>query len=284
MNTLNKTKYLMNKYNINPTKKFGQNFLIDDNILQNIVDASNITEDDIVIEIGPGLGNLTQYLIEKAKFVILIEIDNSMIGLLEDRFKEYQNYKILNQDILKINLDELTREYNSSNIKVVANLPYYITTPILFKLLQESSDIKEITVMVQKEVAKRMVAPCKTKDYGILTLMVEYLAIPEIKFFVPNSSFIPSPNVESAIINLKKEKRYNVKDENILFDLIHSAFAMRRKKMINSLEQAHFLNMNKEDIKKFVNICGLTDNVRAEELSINEYIKLADKISEIKNK
>ncbi len=284
MNTLNKTKYLMNKYNINPTKKFGQNFLIDDNILQNIVDASNITEDDIVIEIGPGLGNLTQYLIEKAKFVILIEIDNSMIGVLEDRFKEYQNYKILNQDILKINLDELTREYNSSNIKVVANLPYYITTPILFKLLQESSDIKEITVMVQKEVAKRMVAPCKTKDYGILTLMVEYLAIPEIKFFVPNSSFIPSPNVESAIINLKKEKRYNVKDENVLFDLIHSAFAMRRKKMINSLEQAHFLNMNKEDIKKFVNICGLTDNVRAEELSINEYIKLADKISETKNK
>ena len=284
MNTLNKTKYLMNKYNINPTKKFGQNFLIDDNILQNIVDASNITEDDIVIEIGPGLGNLTQYLIEKAKFVILIEIDNSMIGVLEDRFKEYQNYKILNQDILKINLDELTREYNSSNITVVANLPYYITTPILFKLLQESSDIKEITVMVQKEVAKRMVAPCKTKDYGILTLMVEYLAIPEIKFFVPNSSFIPSPNVESAIINLKKEKRYNVKDENVLFDLIHSAFAMRRKKMINSLEQAHFLNMNKEDIKKFVNICGLTDNVRAEELSINEYIKLADKISETKNK
>lgn len=284
MNTLNKTKYLMNKYNINPTKKFGQNFLIDDSILQNIVDASNITEDDIVIEIGPGLGNLTQYLIEKAKFVILIEIDNSMIGVLEDRFKEYQNYKILNQDILKINLDELTREYNSSNIKVVANLPYYITTPILFKLLQESSDIKEITVMVQKEVAKRMVAPCKTKDYGILTLMVEYLAIPEIKFFVPNSSFIPSPNVESAIINLKKEKRYNVKDENVLFDLIHSAFAMRRKKMINSLEQAHFLNMNKEDIKKFVNICGLTDNVRAEELSINEYIKLADKISETKNK
>lgn len=282
MNTLNKTKYLMNKYNINPTKKFGQNFLIDDNILQNIVDASNITEDDIVIEIGPGLGNLTQYLIEKAKFVILIEIDNSMIGVLEDRFKEYQNYKILNQDILKINLDELTREYNSSNIKVVANLPYYITTPILFKLLQESSDIKEITVMVQKEVAKRMVAPCKTKDYGILTLMVEYLAIPEIKFFVPNLSFIPSPNVESAIINLKKEKRYNVKDENVLFDLIHSAFAMRRKKMINSLEQAHFLNMNKEDIKKFVNICGLTDNVRAEELSINEYIKLADKISETK--
>lgn len=282
MNTLNKTKYLMNKYNINPTKKFGQNFLIDDSILQNIVDASNITEDDIVIEIGPGLGNLTQYLIEKAKFVILIEIDNSMIGVLEDRFKEYQNYKILNQDILKINLDELTREYNSSNIKVVANLPYYITTPILFKLLQESSDIKEITVMVQKEVAKRMVAPCKTKDYGILTLMVEYLAIPEIKFFVPNSSFIPSPNVESAIINLKKEKRYNVKDENVLFDLIHSAFAMRRKKMINSLEQAHFLNMNKEDIKKFVNICGLTDNVRAEELSINEYIKLADKISETK--
>ena len=123
MNTLNKTKYLMNKYNINPTKKFGQNFLIDDSILQNIVDASNITEDDIVIEIGPGLGNLTQYLIEKAKFVILIEIDNSMIGVLEDRFKEYQNYKILNQDILKINLDELTREYNSSNIKVVANLP-----------------------------------------------------------------------------------------------------------------------------------------------------------------
>lgn len=282
MNTLNKTKYLMNKYNINPTKKFGQNFLIDDSILQNIVDASNITEDDIVIEIGPGLGNLTQYLIEKAKFVILIEIDNSMIGVLEDRFKEYQNYKILNQDILKINLDELTREYNSSNIKVVANLPYYITTPILFKLLQESSDIKEITVMVQKEVAKRMVAPCKTKDYGILTLMVEYLAIPEIKFFVPNSSFIPSPNVESAIINLKKEKRYNVKDENVLFDLIHSAFAMRRKKMINSLEQAHFLNMNKEDIKKFVNICGLNDNVRAEELSINEYIKLADKISETK--
>lgn len=285
MNTLAKTKSILNKYKIVANKRFGQNFLIDDQILKNIVDISKITKDDLVIEIGPGLGNLTNYLLQEAGYVLLIEIDKNMIEILNDRFKEVKNYSLINEDILKINLDDIIKDLEIklnkkfTGVKVVANLPYYITTPILFKLLQDSNKISEINVMVQKEVAQRMVAKYKTKDYGILTLMVNYLSEAEIEMIVPNSSFIPQPNVTSAVIKLIKNKRYFCSDEEKLFSLIHSAFAQRRKKMINSLVDRKFLDMKKEDFLYIFDKLNLKETVRAEELKIEDFIDIVELIN-----
>lgn len=285
-NTLEKTKNIMRINNIKANKRFGQNFLIDDNILENIVKSAEITNNDLVIEIGPGLGNLTEYLLEKAAYVILVEIDNNMINILNDRFKNNNNnYILLNDDILKVNVDEIIENIENKlnrkfeKIKVVANLPYYITTPIIFKLLQNENRINEITVMVQKEVAERIVAKNKTKDYGILTLMVNYLGTSDIKLIVPNNSFIPAPNVTSAVIKITKNKRYTVKDEELLFKLIHSSFAQRRKKIINSLESTKFLNMSKPELEKLFNECNISLNARAEELELQDYIKIVDIIA-----
>ena len=287
MNTLKKTKMILNKYDIKANKRFGQNFLIDDNILENIVEVSNISKSDLVIEIGPGLGNLTEYIIDKAGYMLLVEIDNKMIQILNDRFKEKDNYSLLNDDVLKINLDKKVEEIEKklnikfNKIKVVANLPYYITTPILFKLLQDESRIDSITVMVQKEVAERMVARSKTKDYGILTLMVEYLSDANIEFIVPKDSFIPAPNVTSAIISLRKNKKFTVKDEKLFFDLIHKSFAKRRKTMINSLYLSNFNGMDKENLNQIFNQLGIDKNVRAEELEIEDYINITDIINDM---
>lgn len=284
-NTLEKTKNIMRINNIKANKRFGQNFLIDDNILENIVKSAEITNNDLVIEIGPGLGNLTEYLLEKAAYVILVEIDNNMINILNDRFKNNNNYILLNDDILKVNVDEVIENIENKlnrkfeKIKVVANLPYYITTPIIFKLLQNENRINEITVMVQKEVAERIVAKNKTKDYGILTLMVNYLGTSDIKLIVPNNSFIPAPNVTSAVIKITKNKRFTVKDEDLLFKLIHSSFAQRRKKIINSLESTKFLNMSKPELEKLFNECNISLNARAEELELQDYIKIVDIIA-----
>ena len=287
MNTLKKTKMILNKYDIKANKRFGQNFLIDDNILENIVEVSNISKSDLVIEIGPGLGNLTEYVINKAGYMLLVEIDNKMIQILNDRFKEKDNYSLLNDDVLKINLDKKVEEIEKklnlkfNKIKVVENLPYYITTPILFKLLQDESRIDSITVMVQKEVAERMVARSKTKDYGILTLMVEYLSDANIEFIVPKDSFIPAPNVTSAIISLRKNKKFRVNDEKIFFDLIHKSFAKRRKTMINSLYLSNFNGMDKENLNQIFNQLGIDKNVRAEELEIEDYINITDIINDM---
>lgn len=284
-NTLEKTKNIMRINNIKANKRFGQNFLIDDNILENIVKSAEITNNDLVIEIGPGLGNLTEYLLEKAAYVILVEIDNNMINILNDRFKNNNNYILLNNDILKVNVDEIIENIENKlnrkfeKIKVVANLPYYITTPIIFKLLQNENRINEITVMVQKEVAERIVAKNKTKDYGILTLMVNYLGTSDIKLIVPNNSFIPAPNVTSAVIKITKNKRFTVKAEELLFKLIHSSFAQRRKKIINSLESTKFLNMSKPELEKLFNECNISLNARAEELELQDYIKIVDIIA-----
>lgn len=284
-NTLEKTKNIMRINNIKANKRFGQNFLIDDNILENIVKSAEITNNDLVIEIGPGLGNLTEYLLEKAAYVILVEIDNNMINILNDRFKNNNNYILLNNDILKVNVDEIIENIENKlnrkfeKIKVVANLPYYITTPIIFKLLQNENRINEITVMVQKEVAERIVAKNKTKDYGILTLMVNYLGTSDIKLIVPNNSFIPAPNVTSAVIKITKNKRFTVKDEELLFKLIHSSFAQRRKKIINSLESTKFLNMSKPELEELFNECNISLNARAEELELQDYIKIVDIIA-----
>lgn len=281
MNTFRKTREILNKYGLTAKKKFGQNFLIDDNILDEISTSACINYDELIIEIGPGLGNLTSYLLKKSRYVLLVEIDNNMIEILNDRFKENTNYSLINEDILKIDLDEkiskIEEDLNFSfkKVKVVANLPYYITTPILFKLLQDSKRVDEIVVMVQKEVADRMVASPKSKDYGILSAMIKYLADAKIIIKVPKEAFIPSPNVTSSVIKLVKNKKYECDDEEKLFELIHHAFAQRRKKMINSLESSKFLNLDKEKIKDAFNKAKLNENVRAEELSIEEFILLS---------
>lgn len=284
-NTLKITKNIMNKYNIKANKRFGQNFLIDDSVLEGIVENANISKNDLVIEIGPGLGNLTEYILERAGFTVLVEIDKNMIEILNDRFQNSDKFVLLNEDILKVSLDKYIlklkeeRNINFEKVKVVANLPYYITTPILFKLLQEEESIDEIMVMVQKEVADRMVANPETKDYGILTLMIDYLSDADIKIIVPNDSFIPAPNVTSAVISLKKSRKYTVKNEKILFDLIHASFAKRRKKMINSLEMSNFNGLNKKQIEEIFKICDIDFNTRAEELKIEKYIQIADEVA-----
>lgn len=284
IDTLNITKKIMNKYNIKANKRFGQNFLIDDNILENIISSSEISKKDLVIEIGPGLGNLSEYILNNCNFSILIEIDKNMEKILNDRLKNYNNYLLINEDVLKIDIDELVKKIELKNnikyenVKVVANLPYYITTPIIFKLLQDSKRITDITVMVQKEVAERMVAKPKTKSYGILTIMVDYLSDANIEIIVPNTSFIPSPDVTSAVIKLVKNKKYDVKNEELFFKLIHSAFAQRRKKLSNSLESTHFMDMNKSEIEDLLINNNINLNIRAEELNINEYINIINNL------
>lgn len=284
IDTLNITKKIMNKYNIKANKRFGQNFLIDDNILENIISSSEISKNDLVIEIGPGLGNLSEYILNNCNFSILIEIDKNMEKILNDRLKNYNNYLLINEDVLKIDIDELVKKIELKNntkyenVKVVANLPYYITTPIIFKLLQDSKRITDITVMIQKEVAERMIAKPKTKSYGILTIMVDYLSDANIEIIVPNTSFIPSPDVTSAVIKLVKNKKYDVKNEELFFKLIHSAFAQRRKKLSNSLESTHFMDMNKSEIEELLIKNNINLNVRAEELNINEYINIINNL------
>ena len=285
MNTLIETRKIMKKFNIVANKRYGQNFLIDDNMLEEIVNSADITKDDLVIEIGPGLGNLTEYILSRAKYAILVEIDSKMIKVLEDRFKDRKNYILINDDILKVNIDKLVEEIKSKNdlsfrsVKVVANLPYYITTPIIFKLLEDENSISDITVMVQKEVAQRMVAKPKSKDFGILTLMVDYFSNANIIVLVPNSSFIPEPGVMSAVINLKKNRKYSVKNKKMFFELIHKAFAQRRKKMINSLSSTNFNNMTKQELEDLFKRCNLDFNTRAEELTIEEFIELVNNIN-----
>ncbi len=282
INTLNITKKIMQQNNIVPTKRFGQNFLIDDLVLEGIAVKSEITKDDLVIEIGPGIGNLTEYLLDRTGFAILVEIDRKMIDVINNRFENRSNYLLLNEDVLKVDLDNIINEVEEQNnvkyknVKVIANLPYYITTPIIFKLLQDSKRVSEIVVMVQKEVANRMVANFKTKDYGILTLMVEYLSSAKIEIDVPRDCFIPAPNVDSSVISLKKGKKYELdeKKEKLLFDLIHKAFSQRRKKMINSLFSNSFGNKSKEELEKIIQKCDLSLNSRAEELELNDYIKI----------
>ena len=284
MNTLKKTKTIIAKYGIVANKRFGQNFLIDDNILDKIIESSEVTNEDLVIEIGPGLGNLTEYILDVAKYALLVEIDKNMLEILSDRFSTRDNYNIINEDILKIDIDKEVENVENKlglkfkSVKVIANLPYYITTPIVFKLLQDSSRISDITVMVQKEVADRIVANPKSKDYGILTVMAKYLSESSIQVIVPKESFIPAPNVTSAVIRMKKQKKYKVNNEKLFFDLVHAAFAQRRKKMVNSLESVKFNNMNKAELNELMQKCGVSENARAEELEIEKFIEISNNI------
>jgi len=283
MNLKQKTDNILNMYGLKAKKRFGQNFLVDENILERIVEESSITEKDVVIEIGPGLGNLTELLLKKAKTVIAFEIDEDMIRVLQGRFKDDSNFVLINKDILQANIKEVLRENNikEENIKLVANLPYYITTPIMFKIFEEANYIKSMTVMVQKEVADRIVAQPKSKDYGVLTVNTKYYGQAEKLFDVPNTSFVPAPNVTSSIVKIDICSNYEVENIGVFFRTIKAAFAQRRKKLLNSIENSNMFNINKEKLKQVLELCNINENARAEEIDIETYIMLSNKINEV---
>lgn len=282
-NILEETKFIMKKYNIKAKKELGQNFLINKEVIDKIISSSEIDEDDLVIEIGPGLGTLTKYLLEKAKKVICIELDKKMIKILRERFSLYENFELLNQDILKVDLNNLIKTEKETNkiknVKVVANLPYYITTPIIMKLLEEKLDLESITVMVQKEVADRLITIPGKKDTGAITYTVYYYAKGEDILEVPKNSFLPEPEVTSKVINLKirKEEPVKVKNKEVMFRIIKCAFMQRRKTLLNSLTNTRVF-INKEEGEKILKQIGLDVNIRAEKLKIEDYAKIADKI------
>lgn len=284
MNTEQKTNQILKKNNLRPNKRFGQNFLIDDDILQGIVEASNLTSEDIVIEIGPGLGNLTEYLLKKAKKVIAFEIDKNMVEVLNERFEANSNFDLIYNDILKVNIDDYIYAVIANmgqfkgKIKVIANLPYYITTPIIFALFEKTKCISDITIMIQKEVAKRIVADPGNKDYGVLSVMVQYYSRPKIELEVAPECFIPAPNVSSSVVYMERKDKDDTVDSEKLQLLVKSAFSQRRKKMINSLLSQKELNLSKEKILSMYEELNLNENVRAEEVSLENFIKMAKKI------
>ena len=271
---------ILNKYGFNFQKKFGQNFLIDTHVLEKIIRAADITKDDCVLEIGPGIGTMTQYLCENAGKVIAVEIDKNLIPILtEDTLAAYDNVKVINSDVLKLDLKRLAEEENGGRpIKVVANLPYYITTPIIMGLFEAGVPLASITVMVQKEVADRMQAGPGSKDYGALSLAVQYYAEPYIAANVPPNCFMPRPNVGSAVIRLTLHENapVEVTDEKLLFKLIRASFAQRRKTLVNGLTNSPELSFSKEEVTKALEECGYSPTIRGEALTLAEFAKLAN--------
>ena len=287
-NILEETRYLMKKYKIRANKSLGQNFLINSEVVENIVNCSEITNEDMVIEIGPGLGTLTKYLLDKAGKVLCVELDSKMIKILEDRFSIYDNFEIINADVLKLNLNDIISENKKQgkikNVKVVANLPYYITTPIIMKLLEEKLDIKSITVMIQKEVADRLIETPGGKNTGAITYTVYYYCDSEKIMEVPNSSFIPEPEVTSEVIklNLRDNPAVDIDNPKVMFMIIKSAFMQRRKTLLNALTNTKVF-LNKEEGLEILKELNLNENVRAEELSIEDFANIARIITEKKN-
>ena len=270
---------IIQKYQFAFQKRFGQNFLIDAHVLEKIVSAAGITKDDCVLEIGPGIGTMTQYLAESAGQVIAVEIDTNLLPILADTLKDYSNVKVINQDILKVDINELVKEYNNGRpIKVVANLPYYITTPIIMGLFESNVPIDNITVMVQKEVADRMQVGPGSKDYGALSLAVQYYASPYIVANVPPNCFIPRPNVGSAVIRLTRyqEPPVQVKDPKLMFKLIRASFNQRRKTLQNGLNNSPEISFSKEEITKAIESLGVSPSVRGEALSLEQFAQLAN--------
>lgn len=279
-----KTIEIIQKYQFGFQKKFGQNFLIDDHVLTKIMDGANVTKDDFVLEIGPGIGTMTQYLAERARQVLAVEIDTKLLPILEETLAPYDNVEVLNNDILKVDMNEIANKYNNGKpIKVVANLPYYITTPIIMGLFESGVPIDNITVMVQKEVADRMQVGPGTKDYGALSLAVQYYAEPYIIANVPPNCFIPRPNVGSAVIRLTRhqEPPVQVKDEKLMFRIIRASFNQRRKTLQNGLNNAQDLSFSKEEIVRAIESIGLKATVRGEALTLEEFAKLSDALCEL---
>ena len=279
LGVLEETKFLMKKYGITANKSLGQNFLIDDGIVEDTISSAHITKQDMVIEIGPGLGTLTSRLLEKAGKVIAIELDDRMIPILQERFSLYDNFILLHEDVLKVDLHGLIAENigDLENVKIVANLPYYITTPIIMKLLEDYLPVESITVMVQKEVADRIVAIPGEKNSGAITYSVYYYAEPKDICFVPKECFVPSPEVNSEIIQLKIRKKpvVNVKDEELFFRVIKASFMQRRKTLLKGLLHGGIIQ-NKEEGKKIFEKMGLTENMRGENLTIEQFAKITE--------
>lgn len=268
------TVAVLQKYNFNFQKKFGQNFLIDPHVLEKIIEASGIAKDDFVLEIGPGIGTMTQYLCERARAVVAVEIDKNLIPILGDTLEEYNNVTVINEDILKVDIKRLAEEKNGGRpIKVVANLPYYITTPIIMGLFESHVPIDSITIMVQKEVADRMQVGPGTKDYGALSLAVQYYAKPEIIANVPPNCFIPRPNVGSAVIRLTRhaEAPVQVDDEKLMFRIIRASFNQRRKTLANGLNNSPEIHLSKEIIQESIMELGVPVTVRGEALTLEQF-------------
>lgn len=280
-NILEETRFIMKKYNIRANKNLGQNFLINEEVVKNIVGCSNIEKEDLVIEIGPGLGTLTKYLLEKAGKVICIELDTKMLQILEDRFSLYNNFELINNDVLKVDLKNIIKkekeECKIKNVKIVANLPYYITTPIIMKLLEEELELESITVMIQKEVADRLIATPGEKNTGAITYSVYYYADSEAIMEVPNSSFIPEPEVTSKVIklNIRKEPAVKPKDKEKMFKIIKYAFMQKRKTLLNSLTNNGVFK-NKTQGTEILNSLGIKENVRPEELTLEQFEKISN--------
>jgi len=275
------TKELIKKYGIKLTKSLGQNFLTDSNVVSRIVDTAEITEDDLVIEIGPGIGSMTGELASRAGRVIAVEIDKHLIPALEDNLKDFSNLEIINEDIMKVSVKAVTENRQNMRLKVVANLPYYITTPIIMKLLEEDNDIELMVFIVQKEVAQRMVAKPGGKDYGALSVAVQYYAQPEKVFDVPPHCFIPQPEVDSTIVKLKKNKKPPVilKDKDMFFKVVKAAFGQRRKTLLNALANSEALSRSKEEVREILSAVNIDENTRGETLSMEQFAALANEFS-----
>ena len=283
MNLLQETKFIMNQYNITANKSFGQNFLVDEEVVNNIIKKAEVSNEDLIIEIGPGLGTLTSRLLENAGKVICIEVDNKMVKILEDRFSLYNNFELINNDVLKENLKDLIeKNLSNSNLKkakVVANLPYYITTPIIMKLLEDKLELDSITVMVQKEVAERLAEKPGGKETGAITYSIHYYTDPEIVLSVPNTAFIPSPKVDSAVIklNVLKNPKIKVIDEKMFFKVVKAAFMQKRKTLLNSLTNAKI--ENKDFLEKMLRDLNIDLKIRGEKLSLEEFGEISDYLS-----
>ncbi|MCD7709435.1 MAG: 16S rRNA (adenine(1518)-N(6)/adenine(1519)-N(6))-dimethyltransferase RsmA [Clostridiales bacterium] len=279
------TSEILKKYQFRVQKKYGQNFLIDANILEKIVEAAEIGPDAFVLEIGPGIGTMTQMLCEAAAEVVAVEIDEKLMPILGETLGDYDNVTVLNCDILKQDICALAEQYGGGRrMKVVANLPYYITTPIIMDIFESHAPVDGITVMVQREVAERMQAGPGTKDYGALSLAVQYYSIPEIVEEVPPSCFIPQPQVSSAVVRLKKrsEPPVDVADEELLFKLIRASFNQRRKTLANGIFNSGIIDFSKEEIAHFIENLGLRADVRGEKLTLSQFAELANALTAVK--
>lgn len=279
-NLYNETLFIMKKYGITANKRLGQNFLIDEFVIEEICDTAEVSSSDLIIEIGPGIGSLTAVLVEKAGKVISVEIDEKMLKILNDRFKFYNNFELINEDILKVDLNKLIKENLNDKItkcKIVANLPYYITTPIIIKLLEENLNVESITVMVQKEVAERLTAIPGSKNSGAISHLIYYHADSSLAINVYRDSFIPAPDVDSAVINMKflKEPRIKIEDEKLFFDIIKAAFSQKRKTLVNGLVNNNFFS-SKEEAEKALTLVGLDSKIRGEKLTLEDFKKIYD--------
>lgn len=279
-----KTKQIIKKYEFNFKKNFGQNFLVDERVLDKIVSAADISENDLVIEVGPGIGTLTQAMAKRAGKVVSVEIDKTLVPILGELLEDYDNIEIINEDILKVDINELIERHKGMNVKMAANLPYNITTPIIMNILEKHIPMESLTVMIQKEVAYRMNAKPSTKDYGSLSLVTQYYCEPYLVANVPQNCFMPRPNVDSAVIKLTilKEPRVNVKNEQFMFDFIKAAFSQRRKTLVNCIFSSDMLSLNKEELGKVLNELGYDERVRGESLTLEDYAKISDKMIEFK--